>query len=235
MTPRTKVGFITIGQSPRDDVLNDLPEMLRDIEAVQVGALDNLTASQIAALQPTDNETVYVSRLRDGSEVSIAKERLIPILEEKVEFLNKDVEVILMLCSGNIMLRNSDKVIFPSKLLRQTVESIAKGKRKRIGIMIPDESQSQLAKNEWVGFAEEVKVVSFSPYTDPIEHLRASSRKLDDRDLIVMDCIGYSRHHTKIAGDVAGKPVVAARCVAFQFLEKFIASLPRQEIEHTAD
>jgi hypothetical protein len=31
-----KVGFITIGQSPRDDVLNDLPETLRDIQAVQV-------------------------------------------------------------------------------------------------------------------------------------------------------------------------------------------------------
>jgi protein AroM len=105
MTPRTRVGFITIGQSPRDDVLNDLPETLRDIEAVQVGALDNLTAPQIAALQPTDNETVYVSRLRDGSEVSIAEERLIPILEEKVELLSKDVEVILMLCSGNMKLK----------------------------------------------------------------------------------------------------------------------------------
>jgi hypothetical protein len=50
-----------------------------------------------------------------------------------------------------------------------------------------------------------------------------------------MDCIGYSRHHTKIVGDVAGKPVVAARSVAFQFLEKLIANLPRQEIERTAD
>ena len=235
MTSRMKVGFITIGQSPRDDVLYDLPETLRDIQAVQVGALDNLTALQIAALQPTDNETVYVSRLRDGSEVSIAKERLIPILEEKVELLSKNVEVIVMLCSGNIKLRNSDEVIFPSKLLRQTVESITKEKRQRIGIMIPNESQMQLAKDEWVDFADEVKVVSFSPYTDPIEHLRTCSRKLDDRDLIVMDCIGYGRHHTKIVRDVAGKLVVAARSVAFQFLEKLIASLPSQEIEHPAD
>jgi protein AroM len=60
--------------------------------------MDNLTTPQIAALQLTNNETVYVSRLRDGSEVSIAKERLTPILEEKVEFLSKDVEVIVMLC-----------------------------------------------------------------------------------------------------------------------------------------
>jgi len=231
MTSRMKVGFITIGQSPRDDVLNDLPGKLGNIQAVQAGALDNLTAPQIAAMQPTDNETVYVSRLRDGTEVSIAKERLIPILEEKVELLRKDVDVIVMLCSGNMNLRNSDDVIFPSKLLRQTVESIAEAKRQRIGIMIPDESQRQLAKDEWDELADEVKVVSFSPYTDPIEHLKTCSRKLDDRNLIVMDCIGYSSHHAKIVSEVAGKPVVAARSVAFQFLENLVAS---RGIEHPA-
>ena len=93
----------------------------------------------------------------------------------------------------------------------------------------------QLAKNEWKDFAEEVKVVSFSPYTDPIEHLRICSRKLDDRDLIVMDCIGYGRRHTKIVRSVAGKLVVSARSVAFQFLEKLIAGLPSQKIGHPAD
>jgi protein AroM len=233
MTSRMKVGFITIGQSPRDDVLNDLPETLRDIQAVQVGALDNLTAPQIAALQPTNNETVYVSRLRDGSEVSIAKERLIPMLEEKVELLSKNVEVIVMLCSGNMNLRNSDEVIFPAKLLQQAVESMTKGKGERIGIMIPEKSQMQLAKDEWIDFAEEVKVVSFSPYCDPIENLEVCSRSLDDRDLIVMDCIGYSRRHAEIVSNVTGKPVVAARSVAFQFLENLIAGLPRQENGHS--
>jgi protein AroM len=224
MISRTKVGFITIGQSPRDDVLDDLPETLKDIQAVQVGALDGLTAHQISAVQPTNNETVYVSRLRDGSEVSIAKERLIPILEEKVQLLSKDVEVIVMLCSGSMNLRNSEEVVFPSKLLRQAVES--KGRRQRIGVMIPDQSQMQLAKDEWVGFADEVKIVSFSPYTDPIEDLKACSRKFADRDLIVMDCIGYGRLHTKIVSDVARRPVVAARSVAFEFLERLIASHP---------
>jgi len=166
MTSRMKVGFITIGQSPRDDVLNDLPETLRDIQAVQVGALDNLTAPQIAALQPTDNETVYASRLRDGSEVLLAKERLIPILEEKVEMLRRnDVDAIVMLCSGEIDLRNADAVIFPYRLLRGVVESLTKQKGK-IGIIVPEEKQIQSAKNEWREFANELTVVSFSPYAD---------------------------------------------------------------------
>src|SRR5271157_1303086 len=103
MTPRMRCGFITIGQSPRDDVLGDLPETLRNIQLVQTGALDELTSSQIAAMRPTENETVYVSRLRDGSEASIAKEKMIPILEKKIELLRKSVNAIVVLCSGRIV------------------------------------------------------------------------------------------------------------------------------------
>jgi protein AroM len=232
MTPQVKVGFITIGQSPRDDILKDLPETLRNMQVVQVGALDNLTAQQIAALQPTDNETLYVSRLRDGSEVSIAKERLIPLLEEKIDRIRKDVGVTVMLCSGNMTLTNSDKVIFPSKLLRETVESMMKGEQKKIGIIVPEESQIQLARDEWLELGEEVKVANFSPYTDPIEKLKACSGELNDRDLIVMDCIGYSRLHAEIVSHVTRRPVVVARNEVFRFLEKMITSSPKTEIEH---
>jgi protein AroM len=187
MTPRMMVGFVTIGQSPRDDILQDLPETLKNIEAVQVGALDNLTAQQITGLRPTGDETVYVSRLRDGSEVSIGKERLVPLLEEKVALLSNDALLVVMLCSGTMTLRNPE-VIFPSKLLQHAVESTAK-RGARIGIIIPEESQIQSAKSEWADFADEVKVVSFSPYSDPIEKLESCARRMEDRDLIVMDLL----------------------------------------------
>lgn len=68
-----RLRFITINQSPSDDVLRDLPETLVNIQLVQKCALDELISSQIGAMRPTGNETVYVSRLRYGSEVSIAK------------------------------------------------------------------------------------------------------------------------------------------------------------------
>jgi len=161
-----RIGFITIGQSPRPDILSDLPESLSGVQVIESGALDGLTAQQIASLQPTDSETVHASRLRDGSEVLLAKERLIPILEEKVEMLRRnDVDAIVMLCSGEIDLRNADAVIFPYRLLRGVVESLTKQKGK-IGIIVPEEKQIQSAKNEWREFANELTVVSFSPYAD---------------------------------------------------------------------
>ena len=41
---KRKLGVITIGQSPRDDVIPEMVEFIgKDIEVLQAGALDGLT------------------------------------------------------------------------------------------------------------------------------------------------------------------------------------------------
>jgi len=82
-----KVGLLTIGQSPRQDITSDLPESPSSLEIIEAGALDDLSAEQIESLKPKESETVYVSKLRNGSEVLVAKERLAPLLQEKIRFL----------------------------------------------------------------------------------------------------------------------------------------------------
>jgi len=48
-----KLGLITIGQSPRTDVTPDLiPIFGPDIQLCQAGALDGMTAQEIAAFAP---------------------------------------------------------------------------------------------------------------------------------------------------------------------------------------
>src|SRR5437762_13665274 len=74
MAPRKTVAFVTIGQSPRDDML---PEMLErigpGIEPIEIGALDDLTDDAIARLAPRAGDQTLVSRLRDGREVTLGK------------------------------------------------------------------------------------------------------------------------------------------------------------------
>jgi len=219
-----KIGFITIGQSPRDDVLSDLPDALREVEIVQTGALDGFTFSQIATMYPTQNDTVYVSRLRDGSEVKVAKEKLIPILEERVERLRNDVDALVILCSGKMTLNNSDRVTFPSELLHRKVESIAK-RTSKLGVIIPENSQSQAARAGWQYLSTDpIPVAKFSPYSEPIDHLTICSRALINQDIIVMDCIGYSKRHEDVVREVTGKQTLGARSTIFQFLENQIRS-----------
>ena len=65
---KMKVGAITIGQSPRTDVVQELfPLMGEQVELIQAGALDGLTREDIQAFAPGPEDYTLISRLRDGS------------------------------------------------------------------------------------------------------------------------------------------------------------------------
>jgi protein AroM len=69
-----RVAFVTIGQSPRNDVVPDiLAETRVKFEATERGALDGLDDATIADLAPRRGEERLVSRLRDGREVLLGK------------------------------------------------------------------------------------------------------------------------------------------------------------------
>ena len=83
-----RVGLITIGQAPRDDVV---PEMLAqlgfEVEAIQLGAIDGLSLEEVRELAPRGDEPWAVSRLRDGTEVRLAKRELDPRMQRCVAAL----------------------------------------------------------------------------------------------------------------------------------------------------
>lgn len=174
---KLKIGFLTIGQSPRVDITGDLPKSLGCLEVVEAGALDDLSAEQIELLKPKQGETVYVSRLRDGSRVLLAKERLVPLLQEKIKLLHRGgVDVIVLVCSGEFDLEAEGTIVFPSRILRDAVKCLVKRKGK-LGILVPEETQIQDAVNEWSELAE-VRVLSLSPYVDSLGSLQASAKAL---------------------------------------------------------
>lgn len=67
-----KIGAITIGQAPRVDVTADILSIFDDsLELLQAGGLDGLTREQIAEFAPGKEDYVLVSRLTDGSSVTL--------------------------------------------------------------------------------------------------------------------------------------------------------------------
>ena len=66
-----KLGAITVGQSPRTDVTDDIMGIFQGkVEILERGALDGLTVEDIDKLAPDAGEYVLVSRMRDGSQGS---------------------------------------------------------------------------------------------------------------------------------------------------------------------
>jgi hypothetical protein len=74
------VGAITIGQSPRTDMVPELLEVLGPgVELLEGGALDGMSGAEIAAIAPRDGDQVLVTRLRDGSSVRLAERHILPL------------------------------------------------------------------------------------------------------------------------------------------------------------
>ena len=113
-----KIGAITVGQTPRTDLIPEIAPILGDsIEIIQMGGLDGLTKEEIQTMTPAPGDHVLVSRLKDGSSVSFGESHILPRLEACMDQLKKDqVSLILFLCTGEFpdTFQADVPLIFPS-------------------------------------------------------------------------------------------------------------------------
>ena len=113
----TKVGLITVGQSPRSDVVPDMAAILGgDVEIVEAGALDGLTRAEMEPLAPEGDDEILVTRLADGSSVFVGKSKMITRIEAKIAALeDRGVALNVLLCTGEFpKLRRAARSSSPS-------------------------------------------------------------------------------------------------------------------------
>jgi protein AroM len=95
------MAFVTIGQSPRLDMVPEMYADLPRVDVIERGALDGLSEAEIAALAPVDGAKSLVTRLVDGREVVLdharTEARLAAVLEE---LDGEDMDAVVVLCTG---------------------------------------------------------------------------------------------------------------------------------------
>ncbi|MFA4646683.1 AroM family protein [Pyrococcus kukulkanii] len=205
-----RVGFVTIGQSPRVDVVPEIkPYLGAGVEIIECGALDDLTLEEIKKLAPKEGDYVLVTRLRDGTQVRLSREKIIKRLQECIKKLEERVDVIGVLCTGEFPELTSRKLLVePSLLLLKTVEALNVS---NLGVIVPDPDQVEITKRKWEGVAKSIKVRSVSPYVGKEDEFIRAAQELKECDLIVMDCIGYKLSFKEIVKEITKKPVVLPR------------------------
>lgn len=220
-----KVGAITIGQSPRVDVVPEMKEVLgENIEIIEGGALDGLTREEIAALAPGPEDYVLVTRLRDGSSVKIAERHIIPRMQSQIDRLVAEgAEMIALLCTGEFPGFSCPRLILkPQVILHHFTSAIATGRR--LGVIVPDKDQVEQARARWAGVGEVLKVEAASPYGPREEIWRAaSSLKEWQAEVIVLDCIGFNLQMKKEVRQYAGVPVILPRTVLARTLQELLS------------
>jgi protein AroM len=206
-----RVAFVTIGQSPRSDVLPEiLAETRTTLDVTERGALDHLDDAAIADLAPRPGEECLVSRLRDGREVLLGKpaidRRLHTILAELDE---AGFDLLVLLCTGQFTrfdLRTP--FIEPQHTVDHFTQGLAYSAR-QIGILLPN--AAQITEFHGIpGVATHAEAAS--PYqTDPEPALQQAGKALADTDLIVMHCIGYTAAMRQTVKQAANRPVLVSR------------------------
>lgn len=211
-----KLGLITVGQAPRDDVIVDLlPIFGSEVELIQAGALDGLSLQEISSFAPQDGDYVLVSRLKDGSSAVFAERYILPRLQECIFKLEKaGVELILFLCTGNFPAFESHvPIIFPCDVMNGLVPALTN--RSRIAVITPKQEQLEQCAEKWKGYVQSVQVTYGSPYGEHWEIEKAAKEITKmDVDLVVLDCIGYTAAMKERVREITDVPVVLSRTIA---------------------
>jgi len=212
-----KIGTLTIGQSPRVDIIPELKKVIGfEIEMEERGALDNLTWEEVKNLYPEPNDYILVTRMRDGKEVKIAKRHVVERMKKCIADLERiNVDFIIFLCTGEFPKEITSKKIIlkPSKLLENILRGILQ--EGVIADIVPSADQISLMEERWKRTNPNLKVIveTVSPYTGTDAEIEKVAEKIakTNANLIILDCLGFNRKVKTIFRKITKKPVLLPR------------------------
>ena len=211
-----KIGIITIGQSPRTDVVPEMSAFFgKGVEVLERGALDGLSLEQVREYAPEAGMIHLCTCMRDGSEVVVAKEKLLPKIQKAIDDLNREkVALILLLCVGEFpQFRSTCLVVEPQKIVDHCIQGLI-GASHRLGIVIPIAEQEDWVRETFSTLTDAVTVTVASPYAGEDDLIRAA-KALNEAacDLIVMYCMGFNRQLTRPVREITAKPVIVSSAI----------------------
>jgi len=220
-----KIGTVTIGQSPRTDVVPEMEPILgKGVQIVQAGALDGLTKEEMRALAPEEGGTLLVSRLRDGSWVRLEEEKILPLMQKQIRRLEEEgVSLTAILCTGSFpdTLTANGVLLFPQNIMYGVVPQLTVSGQ--IAVIAPEEGQLEQVAQKWEACGCRAQVVSANPYAG-IEPVIEAAKRLagTSAEIVVLDCIGYHQAMKEAVRQITGKPVVLPRTLLARIISEMV-------------
>jgi protein AroM len=209
-----KVGLLTLGQSPREDIVPEMnPFFLPQIQILEKGLLDDLHLDEIRRLKPETGETPLVTRLKKGGSVQLSEKKIRSLLPEAIDSMKKKMKVKMVgiLCTHEYQKTEfPPSVIFPFNSLKFLITRIIDVKC--LGVVFPLEGQIDAVKKKWK--KDKVIVEVKSPYARGKswqEIAQNFSRK--KVEVVILDCIGYKIKDKRALQKLLSVPVLLPRVV----------------------
>ncbi|MBC7123316.1 MAG: AroM family protein [Pseudothermotoga sp.] len=198
--------FITIGETPRDDVIPELLNLMGkpDLPYREIGLIDGVDPS---IYKPSNDDDLLVSRKRDGSVAYISHQWVIQKLTQiECEGL------CVLLCTGEF---DSDRFILPYRVIDSFFSAMPK--LDRVTVVVPEPQQCANAMKRWSKVGSRTNCVVFSPYRS--SDLNAD---LSQEQLIYLDCMGFGLKHEELFRTRTTGIVLSARRILANYLRNFL-------------
>ena len=220
-----RMGVVVIGQSPRPLVANEIAAVLSPGLQIDLrGALDGMTRAEIDAIPPVDGADALFTLLPNGDAVTISKQAVEKRAAIQMQqFASEGVRVTMLACTGKFPnLAPEGLVILPSAVVHKMVEAVLP--RGRLGVFSPLKEQTALIARKWERENIEVVGLTLQPGSDDAA-VDEAARKMAalSPDLIVMDCMSYTRANKARVRLAYDGPVILAIAAAARVVEELVA------------
>jgi len=223
----SRLGLITVGQSPRRDIVPYMSALIGpEVEVVEKGALDGLSRAEVESLAPAEGQAVLCTRMAAGDQVVISKEAVIPLVQERVHELNAEgVDLILLLCTGHFpVFKSRALVLAAQEIVDRCIQAVI-SEQHTLGLMVPLPEQEEDLRRSLQHITPRIKAVSASPYASEQALILATERLAgEDPDLVVLHCMGYNQEHRRIVRQTTGRPVIVANSIVARTVAELLGS-----------
>jgi len=219
-----KIGILTIGQSPRPDVVGEFSRMLGgEYEIIEKGALDDYSVEELRKRRVSPGERILITKLRDGQEIKISHDFVLSNIQKCIDYLEaNETEITLLLCTGKFPeFKSKGLVVQPSEIVRGTVTaSLRSGK---LAVVVPAREQIPKARSDAFGKDVEVYYDTASPYGSVNELKEMADRIAKENvDLVFLDCMGFTREMKQIVKQKTGRPVILSNALIARVLQELV-------------
>jgi protein AroM len=217
-----KIGMLTIGQTPRNDIIPSLLEIMgNNYEIVEAGALDEMTLTDVKKMEMRPDDYILVSRMRDGTEIKIAKRALLPLLQSRIHHLEeKGVRLTVLMCTGKFpQFDSKGLIVTPSEILHGVVDgAIKKG---RLAVVFPAKEQITYINREFAKEGIELYGDWLSPYEGDGDLDALCARiKAWKPNLVFLNCFGFTRKVKNAVEKATGVPALQSNAMIARVLNE---------------
>jgi len=219
-----RILFITIGQSPRPDLVSELVSGLGIPATVsELGLLDGMGMDKVAELNATPDEKSIIARLSSGSWVVLSHKKIVQRAWARLEAVPEGEYDLVVLMSTGIFreFESSCPTVNLQRAVEAAVTSLA-AEGDKIGIIFPNERQV----DELMPPALAIFDTCYG-HADHGDHaaMRDAAEGLKSCAYIVLSSAGYSEADRQLVAELTGKPVILPRRIVGNSIRLILSSI----------